>query len=1104
EELPFGSTIDSVKIRGYSKVSTGFEFWVDRIGMLGIVSHGGENKKHSVYAWGLEDYTFYSMRVKSWDKVLNESEYAYSKYVRSKDRTAPAIQSTMAARVNYQGMKVKEPMGGVYYIKDNAGTTSEVPLYFTDTGTKTGNYVQNKEVDLSITTEDYLSFETLDSTRSPNNKISIGFKKFKDETSAEILVSQSTAYDPLPSAQYINSEWLTDIKGLGQVEEKDILLNDTSNIWLVDPLKRYSKVRYYYMNNSNYIARQIVYDDESNFVIGGDTYIDVTPGQLSKLAFYYPDTTVVEIRSSEPAFIDSNLKDTINPDSNAWVGVSAFDAQGNSILKGNKIKLKWHGYFKGVRGNMHDMNQRTVAGIAETTIRMQICPGGTLDPLRPLRTYYEPPPRPYFQIERSSNSVELAKKLLMPDQRTAPSVTYCTQEVEIYSFTGYNIKGEAYEVGVGSGIVRNNLAVSSSDSKGNLKSGDLEAYLVTTTHAGDVFWVTATNEEENIMAQSTKMRVVPSALAEMQVDPPEAEIDAESGQATFVVKGFDSFRNKARYTPKYHTPDSFFVDYFNEDEKATYEYLATNEIIISPLWTTDSHEVAYKNGKYEIENGETVGVFLSEGRTSSNTYGAGWEQGTKSIFIVDTTDANITDAFGNQINAAVSYTGSKFLSSGAELRYGLQDPPNGKGWDIDKTDVFITSYAKVFVKPLMKGYLGFRAGTSEVDMKGGGITVADMNAVLDNSDLSDALKLSVQVFDDHNQATAYDSMTEVVVKIDTAEDEFARIYKWPVTDLARGVTELKVRLDCGSVEIGITAHNSRLKPKVKLYSLNPNYKDIATPIAFSELKINVFSNKLDHLYFDPVITNKEERFSIVKGKAHPLRAYGYDYRGNPIEPLEYQPAGWTKTAGVLESQSRTDSHLDVIFNARDLSPSAGANLPVDVTVNAQARFKKLAAAKGTTTREVGIDYKRSEMGYLQIVNFGLMPFPCVYQMLDKEKLDKDGEYELSFVYMTGDSPGDGRQALPYIGVAFCKNDNNVTASDIYLLYGKPLCTNGEWSKTPMKLRFRMDGAAKSEAGDAGVNDLDAAKKVILFLGAPESNAARPAIRFDHVTVERVN
>ncbi|HPG60016.1 MAG TPA: hypothetical protein PKW98_19520, partial [Candidatus Wallbacteria bacterium] len=291
---------DGVNIRAHSYKTSGFDVWFDRMGMLGVVPHVGENVRHSVYAWNLDDYVFYSMRVKSWDFVLNESGYAYSKYVRSKDRTPPIIEAGMPPRINYQGIndqaiKYIEPMGGVYYVHKNADdSTAEVPLVFKKPD---GSYDKNKEVDLSLTTEDYLSFETIDSSRATSNKVSIGYKKLRGGESVEILLTQPTARDPLPSAEYINSEWITDISGLGMTPEEDINLNDTKNIWLVDPLKRYAGIKYYFMNNSNYIARQIVYDDEGNFALGGDTYIDVTPGPLARLSFYYPQVPVIDIKA---------------------------------------------------------------------------------------------------------------------------------------------------------------------------------------------------------------------------------------------------------------------------------------------------------------------------------------------------------------------------------------------------------------------------------------------------------------------------------------------------------------------------------------------------------------------------------------------------------------------------------------------------------------------------------------------------------------------------------------------------------------------------------------------------------------------------------------
>lgn len=1082
---------DGIRIRAHSKKAAGFEMWVDRLGMLGVVPHAGENVRHSVYTWNLDDYVFYSMRIKSWDWVLNESGYAYSKYVRSKDRTPPLIEASMPPRINYQGLGYTAPMGGVYYVKKYADdSTAEVPLVFKKSD---GSYDPGMEVDLSITTEDYLSFETIDSSRTLGNKVSIGFKQMKNGESVEILLEQPTARDPLPSAEYINSEWLTDIPGLGMVPEVDVDLNDTANIWLVDPLKRYSKIRYYFMNKSNYIARQIVYDDEGNFNIGGDSYIDVTPGPLARLSFYYPTVPVLDIKASEAALINSEGKDELNEASKAWVGVSAYDAMGNSVLKGHKLNFKWTGYYRGITGNTYDMNATDI----ETKRRMEIVPDTNLsyDPTRPHRTYYEPPPRPYFQIMRDSDSIELAGKLLTSDQYNSPEVVYSTQEVKMYSYTGYNIRGEAYEVGFNGTYIQNN-------SNGRLKSGDAEAFFITTTHAGDVFTVTVSNEDESVVAQSPRFRVVPGGISEMVVEPEEIEIEAEHGQANFNVKGFDSFRNRQKYKLKYHDDTSFDNAYKNDNESATYEYVSTNEIVVNPLWVVESHEVEYlsSTGKYEITNSETVGVFLSEGRTSTNTFGAGWEHGTREIWLVDTTETNVTDAFGNVVNAAVSYTGSEYLSSGAELRYGIQE----KSWNINDTTIFAKAVARIIVKPLLKGYLSFKNRDNEP------ATTLDMNAVIGNADLSDAMKFYVQTFSERGQVSNADSITEVIVRLDTAEDEVARLHNWPVTDLALGQTELKVKLENGSATLGLVAFNSRNKPKINLYFCEngglSKYTDIATPDKRSQAKVNVYPNKLDHIFFEPDISNAASPFTVVKGRSLPVKAYGYDFRGNMITPLDYQATeGWRASVGEIKDEMKSATHLMALFTAKDLVPPPGSIIPVELTLSSQALFKKLSEPKDSATREIGIIVKNESKGFLKVVNFGMFDFPCIYQELDVDKLDKNGEYELSFLYTTGDDASDARPAQAYVGVAYLRNAaaQSVPADDIHMLYSNTLNSGGKISGRPFKLRFRMDSMGVSMSGKVGVNNFDAAKKIIVFLGAPPANGLRPALRYDHVTIERM-
>ena len=1075
---------DGINIRAHSKKAGGFETWIDRLGMLGVVPHAGENVRHSVYTWNLDDYVFYSMRIKSWDWVLNESGYAYSKYVRSKDRTPPLIEASMPARINYKGLGYTAPMGGVYYVKVNGdGSTAEVPLVFNQPG---------KEVDLSITTEDYLSYETIDSSRSLSNRFSIGSKKLASGESVEIILTQPTARDPLPSAEYISSQWLPYIEGLGMVPEKEIVLNDIANQWSGDSYIRYSESRYYFMNKRNYIARQIVYDDEGNFVIGGDTYIDVTPGPMARLAFYYPTQPVVDVRASEPALINGEGKDEVNESSKSWVGVTASDAMGNPVLKGQKLKFKWSGYYKALSGNTYDMN----ASLLETKRRMEIVPNTNLsyDATRPFRTYYEPPPRPYFQILRESNSVELAKKLLTQDQVNSALVTYTTQEVEMYSYTGYNIKGEAYEVGVNTAFIPNNLG-------SKLKSGDAEAFFVTTTRAGDVFSVTVSNEDDSIVVQSSRFRVVPAGIAEMIVEPEEAEIEAEHGQASFSVKGFDQFRNRARYKFKYHNDTSFDTAYNNDNETSTYEYLSTNEIIVNPLWVVESHEVEYvsETDKYNIINSETVGVFLSEGRTSNNTFGAGWEHGTREIWLVDTTEIVTNDAFGNNVDAAASYTGSQYLSSGAELRYGIQS----KGWDLNDTMVFAITKARIIVKPLLKGYLSFKNHDEEPAQS------LDMNAVIGNTDFSDVLKFYIQTFSDRGQITNVDSITEVLVQVDTSEDELARLFNWPVTDLAQGTTELRVKLDYGSATLGLAAYNSRNKPKIKLYYLANEtafYSDIMTPDKRAQAVVNVYPNKLDHIFFEPDISNVNSPFTVVKGRSVPIRAYGYDYRGNMITPLDYQTSGgWNASVGEVKEQMKSATHLMAVFSAKDLVPPPGSVIPVELTLKSQADFKKLSAPKDAPERIDGVLTKNETKGYLRVVNFGMFDFPCIYQELDADKLDKNGEYELSFLYTTGNDSSDARPAQAYVGVAYLRNADakSVQGDDIHMLYSNMLNSGGKIANRPFKIRFKMDGRGVSQTGKAGVNSFEEAKKIIVFLGAPPATGERPALRYDHVTIERV-
>ncbi|OQA72304.1 MAG: hypothetical protein BWY32_03817 [bacterium ADurb.Bin243] len=175
-----------------------------------------------------------------------------------------------------------------------------------------------------------------------------------------------------------------------------------------------------------------------------------------------------------------------------------------------------------------------------------------------------------------------------------------------------------------------------------------------------------------------------------------------------------------------------------------------------------------------------------------------------------------------------------------------------------------------------------------------------------------------------------------------------------------------------------------------------------------------------------------------------------------------------------------------------MNPLAGTPIPVDLTVKAQANFKKLSAPKDANIRKTGVIIKKEEKGYLAVVNFGLFDFPCIYQELDKDKLDKNGEYELSFLYTTGNNSTDSRPAHAYVGIAYMRNADagSVLDSEVHMLYSE--------------LRFKIDSLAAANDGKTnGVNNLDDAKRILVFLGAPKSDAERPALRYDHVTIERV-
>ena len=152
---------------------------------------------------------------------------------------------------------------------------------------------------------------------------------------------------------------------------------------------------------------------------------------------------------------------------------------------------------------------------------------------------------------------------------------------------------------------------------------------------------------------------------------------------------------------------------------------------------------------------------------------------------------------------------------------------------------------------------------------------------------------------------------------------------------------------------------------------------------------------------------------------------------------------------------------------------------------------------------------------LLVKNIGIFSFPCAYQVLDMDKLDRDGLYELTF-WVKGVNNETGLvddSAKIKAGLAFITDPYTTTLADstLYDLVsgkisdykrGNLVEVRDDWVK--VKAKFTLDGSGKSMNGNDGINDLNNVSKIILYVGKPyDTGVPENHVLYDFITIERV-
>jgi hypothetical protein len=310
---------------------------------------------------------------------------------------------------------------------------------------------------------------------------------------------------------------------------------------------------------------------------------------------------------------------------------------------------------------------------------------------------------------------------------------------------------------------------------------------------------------------------------------------------------------------------------------------------------------------------------------------------------------------------------------------------------------------------------------------------------------------------------------------------------------------------------------------MRVFSKNPAYDDSADLNPNSTAVFHINPNRHDQVHFEPKIHITNPIVQMIEGRELNVQATAYDKNDNMLENLGYFSPGWLPDQGsmfVMDDKGVYPVHYSTgvtpssvlygHYNSTGADPAAGT-----VTVKLFGEYDFVHFGKHGRAATVSVTMISE--GYLDIIDLGMFDFPCAYQELDIDKLDRDGVYELSFWvkgYKVTDHANDDSAQIR-AGLAFITDDgvSKVAGTALFDLFrgavagfknGHRYETRGDWVR--LKTTFTLNGTGKSQNGNDGINNIDSVEKILLYVGTPGTagGGAPPSyVLYDFINVTRI-
>jgi len=156
------------------------------------------------------------------------------------------------------------------------------------------------------------------------------------------------------------------------------------------------------------------------------------------------------------------------------------------------------------------------------------------------------------------------------------------------------------------------------------------------------------------------------------------------------------------------------------------------------------------------------------------------------------------------------------------------------------------------------------------------------------------------------------------------------------------------------------------------------------------------------------------------------------------------------------------------------------------------------------------------VGYISLIDLGLFTFPCAYQELDLEKLDRNGLYELSF-WVKGSSvstggPADSAQIKAGIAFNLDSSASKIADAECFDLVGGSIGSykGGQVEikdgYVKIKAKFTINGSGTPLNGTTGINEIDNCERIFLYVGTPDkpgSGTPPNYVLYDFITIKRL-